>query len=63
MKETQIYKFCNYKNNNDFNKLTTYNIDNKQYHVYGKKRERLIMKINMNSLLQLMKNYFLEHCV
>ena len=38
IEETQIYKFCNYKNNNDFNKLTTYDIDNKQYHVHGKKK-------------------------
>ena len=41
IEETQIYKFCNYKNNNDFSRLNIYENKNKQYYVYGKRKGKV----------------------
>merc|ERR1712070_630579 len=38
--QEELYKLCNYKNNKNFEKLNDYNIDNKNYLVYGKRSGR-----------------------
>lgn len=38
--EEELYKLCNYKNNKNFEKLNDYNVDNKNYLVYGKRNGR-----------------------
>ena len=34
--EETIYKYCNYRNNNDFKKLHVYTVKEYNYYVYGK---------------------------